>query len=303
MSDSPQLQQLWQQVEQLLTQNKLTETQALARKGKYAAALNQLKGIGDPANPDPQLLDLQARIYAQQGRLADAERAWRQALELDHGNPAYSEGLAGIARIQRRPVWAGQMLFLLLGLLLCLPLAWWLAQGFKPRSAASNPANQQAWIDSLSKLRIELRQTMVPPGLAPIDLKIQVPGIRSELQAGQLVLSFDEALFDEGTRLRPKAPELIRALAAQLEAHADRLQITIYGCTDPLPLVKDSRYQDNVQLGRVRALKVLDLFRQHSELNWNQLLIGSLGEAQYPFANNDSSRNKNRTVIMYISKK
>jgi tetratricopeptide (TPR) repeat protein len=71
----------------------------LARKGRYAEATKLLERARD-ANEcsDAQALDLQARIYAQQGLYLYAESCWSKAKTVDGSNPAYDEALDRLRR-------------------------------------------------------------------------------------------------------------------------------------------------------------------------------------------------------------
>jgi len=75
----------------------------LARQGAYAEAegiLRDLPGFEE----SPAALDLLARIYAQQGRLAEAETQWAAARKLEPGNPAFAQGLEYLDRLRRSVV-------------------------------------------------------------------------------------------------------------------------------------------------------------------------------------------------------
>lgn len=82
----------------LLRQLVLAEATDLARAGRYREAERCLEeGIPEPETM-PEVLDLRARICAQQGRLGDAERFWTQALQLDPQNEAYAADLRRIVQ-------------------------------------------------------------------------------------------------------------------------------------------------------------------------------------------------------------
>jgi len=76
----------------------------LARKGRYADATKLLQKALDAREcSTADALDLQARIYAQQGLYLQAESCWRKALALDGTNTAYADALARLRR-PRRPI-------------------------------------------------------------------------------------------------------------------------------------------------------------------------------------------------------
>ncbi len=84
----------------------LAQAASLARGGQYAQAQAILHDLLQNQHVYPDVLDLLARTYAQQGNLDRAAALWQQALELAPGNPAYQTGLRQIAREKRRPAWA-----------------------------------------------------------------------------------------------------------------------------------------------------------------------------------------------------
>jgi len=77
----------------------------LARAGRYDQAEQVLlQARGEPVLR-PVALDLQARIYAQQGRYCEAEACWLEAVRLSPGNPRYRQGLDAIANERRASGW------------------------------------------------------------------------------------------------------------------------------------------------------------------------------------------------------
>ena len=82
----------------------LAHAASLARAGRYAEAETVLKdALSEEASP--AVLDLLARIQAQQGHWKEAEAAWTQALQLDPAGEGYKAGLRRVSQIQRRGRW------------------------------------------------------------------------------------------------------------------------------------------------------------------------------------------------------
>lgn len=75
----------------------LVNAASLARLGLYEDAERALVSVPTRGPLAPQILDLAARVYAQQGRLLDAERCWVEAVRLVPTNPAFHAGLACVA--------------------------------------------------------------------------------------------------------------------------------------------------------------------------------------------------------------
>lgn len=99
--------------------NVLLEAASLARLGLYEDAERALVSVPTRGPMAPQILDLAARVYAQQGRLLDAERCWVEAVRLVPTNATFHAGLACVAD-HARPLSARRIGWLLV---LCALLA------------------------------------------------------------------------------------------------------------------------------------------------------------------------------------
>jgi type VI secretion system protein ImpK len=87
----------------LLQQALLSKAAELARKGRHAEAAQLLAdALTDRGEAAVAVLELLARIYAQQGKFAEAERLWTQVLTLNPSHEVSRRGLDRIARIHRR---------------------------------------------------------------------------------------------------------------------------------------------------------------------------------------------------------
>ena len=87
-------------LEPYLAQLVLVKAAELARAGQYQEAEDLISGLQE-GKDSPVVLDLLARMRAQQGRWLEAETFWKQALQQDPTNPAYLEGLQYIQRTRR----------------------------------------------------------------------------------------------------------------------------------------------------------------------------------------------------------
>lgn len=68
----------------------------LARRGQYAEAETLLASLPTDGPMAAPILDLKARVFAQQGRYVEAEACWIEAIRQSPGNPAYQAALARI---------------------------------------------------------------------------------------------------------------------------------------------------------------------------------------------------------------
>ncbi|NUT51474.1 MAG: flagellar motor protein MotB, partial [Saccharothrix sp.] len=69
----------------------VAEAASLARRGRHERARELLDGLGGETSDDPVLLDLLARVHAQRGDLAAADRCWARALEVGGDVPSARE--------------------------------------------------------------------------------------------------------------------------------------------------------------------------------------------------------------------
>ncbi|MHC1739757.1 MAG: tetratricopeptide repeat protein [Anaerolineaceae bacterium] len=88
---------IWEMVEQTT----IARAADLARSGKYKEAERSLLEAMRSGKATPTLLDLLARIYAQQELWDKAESVWKQALQLDPENISYIEALKRVAKMRR----------------------------------------------------------------------------------------------------------------------------------------------------------------------------------------------------------
>lgn len=64
----------------------ITLAASLARKGDLAQATNLLEPLYDNDNLPIEIIDLLAKIYAQQGKIEQAQALWLRALQLEPSN-------------------------------------------------------------------------------------------------------------------------------------------------------------------------------------------------------------------------
>jgi flagellar motor protein MotB len=82
------------------TRAQIAVATGLARQGAYLQAEEVIRNL-PRYESDPAALDLLARICAQQGRLAEAEKNWAMAQRLEPGNPAFGRGVEYLGRLRR----------------------------------------------------------------------------------------------------------------------------------------------------------------------------------------------------------
>ena len=86
-------------------QHLLLQAARLARRDRYGDAAAMLAELPADSALRPSILDLKAKILAQQGRYLEAEACWREALTLAPDNQAFRCALAAIAEERKYPFW------------------------------------------------------------------------------------------------------------------------------------------------------------------------------------------------------
>jgi hypothetical protein len=208
----------------------LASAMRLARKGCYAEATEELADTLEAgACSELEALDLQARIYAQQGMLLNAEACWRKAQQLDPENPSYADALAELRRIQRpyaawgaRAAYAISALFLLAGMALL---------AFRGQE---DPAQLRRLEEHFAQLEKSVSNMGVQSAAGQETVRTALSGLS---QAGQLallnerVVAWQQATSNEWKGLRLELQQLAgaqqqrqEALSNEASAVAARLQ-------------------------------------------------------------------------------
>lgn len=308
-----------QSIDSLLDKFALANATALARAGNYMDAESHLIGIMRGEKTHPQVLDLLARINAQQGRLREAEDYWRQALKHDPMNEACITGLRHIANRQQ-PGWNASWKKLFWGVLLATVFfigTWSVWFSLSETMAVINAQKQTlAQLADLSQKQVDLAEKVedilsqpaiaapVPqeePGQTklPSKVNLNLSGVVLKSENGKTIIRFDKGLFKRGTKLKTNACTMLTALGKQLEPYKNQITLQVTGYTDDLPMPPEEKYPDNTSLGLSRALMVVEHLRATTGLSNVPFTIRGTDRSPCP---NDSysSRLRNRTVSICI---
>jgi tetratricopeptide (TPR) repeat protein len=96
-----------------------------ARKGSFQEASRLLVVALESGHCSKvDALDLQARIYAQQGSYLDAEACWRKAIALDGSNPVYAKALGRLRSVHRPMIGIYRVVAVAVSLAVILLLCW-----------------------------------------------------------------------------------------------------------------------------------------------------------------------------------
>lgn len=282
----------------LLLQITLSKAADLARVGRYSEAEGLLSEATRGEKIRPEILDLLARIHAQQGRFLEAQAFWTQASQLDPSNEVYQAALRRIAKTQSQPVWLASL----------LPLMVWLAVGLGVTIIGFTVKNYVSKLDTSLRsevAKIAARQEALASRLfpeKPPDVKVGVPGVSPKTEANEIVITFDSGLFNGDANLRPEAKTVLSALGRQMGVHVGRISVRVVGHTDDVPMPAGAKYRDNLALGMSRAVAVVEHLRSTTQLPAGTFSVSSLGEYLTPYPNDThEDRARNRTVVIRIS--
>jgi len=182
---------------------------ALARQGKYGEASKLLQKAFEAGEcSEVDALDLQARMYAQQGCYFEAESCWRKAKALDGANPAYDEALSRLRRVHHstgRLLGAVAVLFAAVA----LGLLFWQVAVVNPHLAGRQDAVKASLL-ALQKDLSKFRGTSKEQDRA---MAARLEGVDNRLRA------LDARLFDR-VRSLPTASQIAERYDT-LVAHVD----------------------------------------------------------------------------------
>ena len=214
------------QLEQQLALSRAAESARRGDLDQAAAALGTLDDAG------PEVLDLLARIAAQQKRWAEADQYWSQVQEIEPDDPAAAAGRETVAAIlagrrRARPVLpivgavAGVVVVAVLGV-----FAVQLGSDDRPVAAGvaspSVDTSAQERADRLARqlAAIEAQRRAAAAALASqlgvIEAKVAGPGLIVQRQPGAVRILFEQGLFSQGAELTPAGQDALVVLGKRL---------------------------------------------------------------------------------------
>lgn len=202
----------------------------LARRGRLAQAEELLLPLAADPHAPTTALDLLAKVYAQQGRLEQAQALWARAVEMNPGNPRLRAALDRCAALCRnpRPPGAWRMVVLgrwaarvLLTSLLCALLAASLWAGSQAAGLKREAAGLRQELARLAAPAAApaTAPSPAPAGQPPADLRQAVRDKLSSI-AGLGVL--EVAVLQEGDTviLTGRVPSLLARYAVESKTRA-----------------------------------------------------------------------------------
>lgn len=278
----------------------------LARAGHYAQAERLLTNPADGAPMPAAHLDLLARVYAQQGKLAEADACWARAAEVSQDGGAYQIERQRVATLKRRrfgsPLrlrWVG--LGLLAAAVVAAIVLPWLPGAPDERSPGETPpgvAQQLARLGDIDR-RTEDSQRL----LSSIATGSSAPMTMARPAPESLAVSFTIPLFRGGAVvLTPEGEAALNDLGQRLAAHAGKISVSVVGHTEDATVTPGGRYQDNADLALGRALAAAQRLSATSGIPLQEFAMSSAGRDGPPFPNDTSdNRARNRTATLTIT--
>jgi type VI secretion system protein ImpK len=282
--------------------------------GRYAAAEELVRPLVDSAEIRVAALDLLARIFAQQGRLSEAQDCWGLALEADPSNERARAGTHRIKSIQTRrwrPIPYGPAIIVLVSLGLVLLGGFYIRQYLNSlHQSIQNEVAKVVQRESDGPL-VKVPSTSGPrpePGVGENQTvgaladSLDKAGMIVKKEGKDIIAVFNSGLFLSGANLSPWGENQLSELGRLLKPLARILRVQLAGCTDDIPVRAGSIYANNIALSYARAVSVAEYLRRDPGLPASMFILLSPEGAVPPFPNDSQAdRLKNRTVILRIS--
>jgi hypothetical protein len=213
----------------------------LARRRRFDQARQALALAAAEGCSPARIHDLNARMFAQQGRPLDADAHWRQAQESEPANPVYAEARSRLRAVRYRrvsPVWAAG------GLVAGLGLLWLVGQNARQADAARLAAIERA-MAGLSE-QVAGSQSSLAAGLDAAEARLGTVIAKSAQAAERKVAAWGEQM----TASRTEIALILQSNQAQLrEAIADKPPETS-GLGERLDQIKDAEGARAAALGQ-----------------------------------------------------
>lgn len=242
----------------------------LARGGALQTAAGLLQASIEAGVERAATLDLLARIRAQAGEWAEAEKLWLQAAHLQPGHAGAAAGLARLRQERQRP--RRTLMLAAGGFVLAAVLALVLvAQEAAARRQAQAMAQLRAWLaereaaaaqqqsktqqqlearlaglaETQQALTLRLRENearwdratialaAIGRTATPLQLAFAVPGVRSAARGSALLLWLEDEAFDGDNRLSDAARSRLRTLARAIVMTQELVVLEVAGLLGP----------------------------------------------------------------------
>jgi flagellar motor protein MotB len=273
----------------------LARATVLARKGLYSASESLLKSLPDGDKARIPVLDLLARIHAQNGRFSDAEHMWKRIIEIDSANQDGLRGIRRVAKMRNRPTWLPSALVILATAVLAalMGTAIYVSHYVRQRQLSARSQTGEGMIRDPKPDRAS------PGDSGQILPNFMSQGVQVRKTAQGVEIVFEKGLFLHGIKFRPDGISDLSRLADQLRRSGAGMSLTLEGSSDDVPVHSGSRYSDNLALRLARSESV---FREMVRAGADADAFSFKSLSNAPFANDSpENRARNRTVIIFVS--
>lgn len=226
---------------------------ASARSGDLDAALRELDRDDDPAvTRHRDVTDLRARVHAQRGELAEAERCWRQLLDEHPQDESAKAGLARVRRFRHRGPAAAlgrarHRLRPAMAVVLCagaITAATWGLVAQLPSEAQEPQSDSAAVAHAEQDVRQELKEQRERAAAAAearrtkaldtLAQAVRTPGTRVERHEDSVEVVFEQGLFSQAAELTDVGAERLARLGERLTGQRN-LRIEVLGHIADVP--------------------------------------------------------------------
>ncbi len=255
------------------------------------------------------ILDLQAKIAAQQGKFREAEFIWKKCLKSEPDNPAYIAALNRINKITSSKSVQNYYLLQLfkittIVLLIFVLLFFYFYERVDRKQQLAFIVGQNE--EMLSKVEniINLNTPNNELLLNISDKMKTINGITVDSKNNEIIILFNEGLFSRGDNIKSDYRITLDHISQTLSPYSGQIIVKIIGSTDNTPISFSKTFKTNDDLSIYRAEVVFGIIYEFSRIPREDMMIGSLSELNTWFPNDTpENRMKNRTVIIKISKK
>jgi flagellar motor protein MotB len=280
-----------------------------ASNGNYSLASDYLSELLKSEEESVIVIDLQAKIAAQQGKFREAEFLWKKCLKAEPDNPEYFAALNRINKVLTSKSVRFYTLFNLLKittvfLLILILLFIFVFEIFQQEQHMTFIKEQNQEMISKIENLINLKASENKYLLDITDKMKSINGITVESNSNEISIYFNDGLFSKADIMKTNYLKTLDIISKTLSPYSGRIMVKVIGSTDSTPIKFRNNFRNNDDLSISRAKAVFDRFYESSRIPREDLMIGSLSESNTLFPNDTpENRKKNRTVFIKISLK
>ncbi|RZQ60489.1 hypothetical protein [Amycolatopsis suaedae] len=285
-------------------ERELAQAGDAARKGHHGQARRILAELGGADSSDPKVLDLLARVHAQQGDLGAADDCWRRAQELDPSLPGPDEGRRRIAELNARRFRRRRGAVAVLVIVVAaagVGVGWWVSSPAAAPAPSDGLGQIAADQRGLSERVDEMARTLEHRGRVLADVRTALAGspVQVRDEQGGLLLVFPRGLFSSLDRLSPDGRAALADLAGRLRRVNGPLALRVIGHTENAQVSPSSGFTDNPDLALRRARVAAEEMASAGGLPLSGFGLAAGDPAGPPFPATEPDRNRTVTLLVH----